>query len=223
MALLQARNIDLTPILRDIDAMEGAQAQRATNYGYGLQGRALGMTGRRAAGANAIRGLGGQAGLIGQGLWNHWRTTFKPLNERLAALADFQPGAYAEQAEAEAANKFDVARQNIDRELRARGAGGLSGANAGLLTEIELAKAAGTAGAYRRAWTEGEGLRFNRTMGAAGVGAPLPGQALGALGQAINAQAQAGAIDSGIAELLLELSGEAGQHAGYLKHGLLAA
>lgn len=125
--------------------------------------------------------------------YNDWRTTYKPLSDRLAADAMKAGGAEdyaiaAERAKGDVTQAFTAARQGLSDRLNSFGVDPSSGKYAVTTGRMDLAEAAAAAGAANKARTDtrDKARAFQLDVSAQGRG--MVGNAMNGLAQATNAQ-----------------------------------
>lgn len=125
--------------------------------------------------------------------YNDWRTTYKPLSDRLANEAMKAGGAEdyamaAERAKGDVTQSFAAARQGLSDRLNSFGVDPSSGKYAVTTGRMDLAEAAAAAGAQNKARTDtkNQARAFQLDVSAQGRG--MVGNAMSGLSQAANAQ-----------------------------------
>lgn len=133
----------------------------------------------------------------GEDYYNHWKNSFKPLEQTLIAQAEsYNSEAYKEelarQAAADAARAFSTTQAANSRAMAAMGINPNSGRFAGQQNQSTLALAAQRANAMTNARTQAESTGYARLLDATSLGRGMTGASTGAYTAAINAGNVAG-------------------------------
>jgi len=133
------------------------------NAGAGEERRGRRLLGNAGGDINAMRGLAGNMAA-------DYRSTFRPLQQRMADTAELDGQSMADQASVDVSAAFDRSLDSMTRDLSRMGINPSSGRFAGMQQQWGRAKAAASAGAMTRARRTAQSQNFSRLLQATNVG-----------------------------------------------------